>query len=239
MLSVHAEVSPGQSAALVPGCEPAHSGGVTLAEISPPFATTDVVLRPVPESRPPAQCFGAPGRTAPARTEATSAQPSLLDAFRDFPEDPKGPPSPRGVAIRRDLSPGSLRPVGHLPEPAGWAAMLGLAIGQAVLGVRPLSQLQTWLSVAVLADLRCRARQQARQNPKPAHGVAPPVRVVSVRIQCPTPRTVEATVHLRIGPGSLALGVRLQAVGQRWLCTALARPQPRFLSALPAFRDTA
>ena len=132
-----------------------------------------------------------------------------------------------------------MRPAPGLPEPAGWAAVLGLAVGQVLVGARPVGQLETWLDANVQADLRCTIRRLGRtRGGSPA---ALPVRVVSVRVQCPTPMSVEAAMFVRVGAGSLVLAARLEAYGQRWLCTALARPEAAAdpVSGLQPARDTA
>lgn len=177
-----------------------------------------VLLRPVVESRPPAHRFGDPG---PIDIDDSSGrQPSLLDVPPEPPAPTAGPPRPRGARIHIDTGPGSVFPASGLPDPAGWAALLGLGIAQALIGSRPISQLETWLDPAVLADLRYAVRLSRRRSAPGNESV----RVQSVRVQCPTPTSVEATVHLRVGNRSMALGERLEADGRRWICTALARP---------------
>ncbi len=211
-----------------------HSGamGVLEVRVGPPL------LRTVPESRPPAQRWGASG-TAVGETASGRDQPSLLDALQELLDDATAPPRPRGVRVHADTGPGSLRPALGLPDPAGWAAVLGLAVGQALVGARPVRQLETWLAASVLADLRCALHRLARTRAG-GPAAAPPVRVVSVRVQCPTAISVEAAMVVRVGLGSMVLAVRLEAYGQRWLCTALARPEaPGLVTGLRPARDTA
>lgn len=207
--------------------------------------TVPLILRPVPESRPTARRWGP----TVDRDRSGPDQPSLFDALDvldvpGVPDRPDGHPSaprPRGVRILPEAGPGSIPPAPGLPDPGAWSAALGLAVGQAIVGVRPAGQLQSWLDVAVLADLRCAIRQRLRSRGRAPAGRSPRVRVASVRTQCPTPDVVEAAIHVRIGARSLALGARLEAVGSRWLCTALAGPATGTaeISGLPIVRDTA
>jgi hypothetical protein len=180
--------------------------------------SVQVLLRPVVESRPPAHRFGDAGPTG--IDDSSGWQPSLLDVAPQPPAPTAGPPRPRGARIHIDTSPGAVFPADGLPDPAGWAALLGLGIAQALTGTRPISQLDTWLDPVVLADLRYAARLSPRRSAAGRESV----RVQSVRVQCPTPTSVEATVHLRVGTGSIILGARMEADGRRWVCTALARP---------------
>ena len=207
----------------------------------------DTQLRPAPDSRPPAQHWFAADLPDP-RSAATS-EPTLLDALREMIDDAATPPRPRGVRVHTDLGPGSIQPAPGLPEPTRWAAVLALGIAQALAGVRPVSQLQSWMTVVVLADLRCAIRVRARirgaqaqpttsAEPSPAAAL---INVVSVRTQCPTSTVVEATVHLRRGPDPVVLAVRLVAHGQRWLCTELTRLEgdpSRYLSGPRPARGT-
>ena len=54
------------------------------------------------------------------------------------------------------------------------------------------------------------------------HGrLAIPTALRSVRIQHPDPEVAEVSAHAVIGRQSAALAFRLEALGDRWLCTAL------------------
>ena len=101
--------------------------------------------------------------------------------------------------------------------------MLALALVQVLTGQRPSSQLIRWLDEDVMTTVRYSTRRseasrRARTSSTPA---APSTAVVSVRAQCPSDRAVEASAHLRIGRRFAAMAFRLEAFGDRWLCTAL------------------
>ena len=54
------------------------------------------------------------------------------------------------------------------------------------------------------------------------HGrVAVPAAVRSVRVQHPDPAAAEVAAHMVIAKRSAAMAFRLEACGDRWLCTAL------------------
>lgn len=226
-----------------------HRGEMTLTRTrgSRPRTVLDAQLRPAPDRRPPAQHWFA--ADLPDPMSAATREPTLLDALREMIDDAAAPPRPRGVRVHPDLGPGSIRPAPGLPEPTRWAAVLALGIAQALAGVRPVSQLQSWMTPVVLADLRCAIRVRSRvrgAQTQPTTSTEPPlaavpITVVSVRSQCPTPTVVEATVHLRRGPDRVVLAVRLVAHGQRWLCTELTRLErdpTRYLSGPRPARGT-
>ena len=224
------------------------------ASVAPEPVTTpsplEIDLRPAPESRPTARRWmtadhppAAQPATQPTANQPTANQPTLIDALHEL-LDEAAAPRPRGVRVHPDGVPGAIPPAPDLPEPTGWAAVLGMAIGQALIGARPVGQLQSWLDPAVLADLHRTVRGARRPDPRTVRSRPGPVtataqvRVVSVRAQCPTPTAVETTIHLRLGGRSICLGARLEAHGRRWVCTDLA-PGAAVLSALPYVRDTA
>ena len=52
-------------------------------------------------------------------------------------------------------------------------------------------------------------------------GSLAPTALRSIRIQHPDPEVAEVSAHLIIGKRSAAMAFRLEAWGDRWLCTAL------------------
>ena len=97
---------------------------------------------------------------------------------------------------------------------------------QTLTGRRAVGQLERWLSEPVLAEVAYLARTRARTG-NPGAGPGLTATVVSVRVQLPRPTVAEVAVHLRVGPRSQAMALRLEALGDRWLCTALERgPAP-------------
>ena len=186
----------------------------TVLEESSPVA---IRIRTGVESRPPAHRW-RPGALV-ERVEWT--QPSLLDG--DLPDGDltAPPPRPTGVCYRSG-GPGRLRPAPGLPDPAEWTALLALAVAQALHGLRPVGQLDRWMTEQLLADLRgLMRRRQRRHAAGRRKSRTPPIRVASVRAQCPTPYVVEASAHVRVTGHSLAVAARLESLGDRWLCVAL------------------
>ena len=111
-----------------------------------------------------------------------------------------------------------------LPDATRWSGWLALALGEALLGRRPATQLAGWVSPEVLAGL---AR---RQRLRPAEDAAPRTVLLSGRVQHPGPRAVEASAVLRAGTRLLVLAFRLEGRDAQWLCTALdagLAPGPR------------
>ena len=92
-----------------------------------------------------------------------------------------------------------------------------VAVVQVLLAQRPVAQLNRWLAEDVLADvsLQQRRRRSARSR------AAVPVTLVSLRVQHPAPDAAEVAAHLMVGARHLAVAMRLEALGDRWLCVAL------------------
>lgn len=186
----------------------------TILEESSPVA---IWIRTGVDSRPPAHRW-RPG----ALVERIGwAQPSLLDS--DLMEGDLASPPPRPTGVRyRSGGPGMFRPAPGLPDPAEWAALLALAVAQALHGLRPVGQLERWTTEQVLADLRgLIRRRQRRHAASHRESRTPPIMVASVRAQCPTPYVVEAAAHVRVAGHSLAVAARLESLGDRWQCVAL------------------
>lgn len=167
-------------------------------------------IRLLTESRPAAASF-AP---APARSVAQPMLPVGLAENGAVPDT---------SGVRRALvsPPGAVRPDGRLRDPREWAALLAVAVLQALSGERPVNQLERWLDEEVLAAVGFAARSRARARQADQDRTARQASVVSVRVQCPTPAAAEVAAHLRLGRRSVAMALRLEAFGNRWLCTAL------------------
>lgn len=95
------------------------------------------------------------------------------------------------------------------------------AVVEIVEGDRSPTQLLAWTAPRVYEDLvrriRLRARRQRRLPPQPR----PRTRVVSIRVCQPRAGVAEVAARVEHGARSHALAVRLEANGQRWICTAL------------------
>jgi hypothetical protein len=104
-----------------------------------------------------------------------------------------------------------------LPDAREWSTTLALALIQALLGQRPVSQLSRWVVDEVLVAISTSQRRSLA-----LHGrIAIPAAVRSVRVQHPDPGVAEVAAHVAIGKRSTAMAFRLEALGDRWLCTAL------------------
>ena len=92
-----------------------------------------------------------------------------------------------------------------------------VAVVQVLLAQRPVAQLNRWLAEDVLAEvsLHQRRRRTSRQR------AAVPVALVSLHVQHPGPEAAEVAAHALVGARHLAVAMRLEALGDRWLCVAL------------------
>jgi Family of unknown function (DUF6459) len=162
------------------------------------------------ESRPP-------GITWPRPAPAEPNQPTLdlADHENDHPETTAA--NDRGIRVSTVKAGWAARPRSGLPDAEQWSATLALAIIQAMLGQRPVAQLNRWIVDEVLAGISMYQRRNIR-----VHGrVAVPVSLRSVRVQHPGREVAEVAAHVMIGKRSAAMAFRLEALGDRWLCTAL------------------
>ena len=109
------------------------------------------------------------------------------------------------------------RPRPGLPDAQEWSTTLALAVIQALVGRRSVAQLNRWVVDEVLVAIGIYQRRSLA-----LHGrIAIPTAVRSVRVQHPDPEVAEVAVHVAIGKRSAAMAFRLEALGDRWLCTAL------------------
>lgn len=114
------------------------------------------------------------------------------------------------------VSPRAVTPVvsREPPDPHIWAAHIAQAILDTIFGTRPAHQLLRWTDPAVYSTIL---------SATPAHPAAPGAprpAVRSVRISMPVAHAAEASVLLQLGPRYRAAAMRLDGVGNRWLCTA-------------------
>ena len=162
------------------------------------------------ESRPPGITWSRP---APA--EPNQPPLDLADHENDYPQTAAA--HDRVIRVSTVKAEWSARPRPGLPDPEEWSTTLALAIIQAMLGQRPVSQLNRWIVDEVLAGISMYQRRSIR-----VHGrVAVPVSLRSVRVQHPGPEAAEVAAHVMIGKRSAAMAFRLEALGDRWLCTVL------------------
>jgi hypothetical protein len=181
---------------------------ITPAPTAP--ASPALRVRPLVESRPPAIPWrpAAAWPAPPNQPPLDLTGPAEIDLAR---------PSPRAATSTVVRARWTVRPRRDLPDAGEWAAALALAILQALLAQRPIAQLNRWLADDVLSMV---SMQQRRRRLEPGRALRP-VQVRSIRVQHPAAEVAEVSAHVVVGSRDTALAFRLEAVGERWLCTAL------------------
>jgi hypothetical protein len=175
-----------------------------MTAIAPP-----VQVRPLAESRPPSRSW-RPVETVligPNQPPLDLTPPGEVDLSR-----PHGAEASLTLVRAR----WTVRPRRDLPDARQWGAALALAVLQALLAQRPITQLNRWLADDVLSAVSV---QQRRCRTEPARA-ARPVVLLSVRVQHPDAEVAEVSAHLLVGTEHTAVAFRLEARGDRWLCTA-------------------
>jgi hypothetical protein len=162
------------------------------------------------DSRPPSLTWARP--SPPQRN-----QPQLDLTYQEPGDAEPTAVNDRGVRMSTVKARWAARPRRGLPDAQEWSAKLALAIIQALTGQRPAAQLNRWVVDEVLAAISMYQRRSLR-----THGrIAIPAALRSIRVQHPDPEVAEISVHVVIGKRSAAMAFRLEALGDRWLCTAL------------------
>jgi hypothetical protein len=162
------------------------------------------------ESRPPSLTWARP-----SPPQCNQPQLDLTDQEPLYAEAAAA--KDRGVRMSAVKARWAARPRPGLPDAQEWSAKLALAIIQALTGQRPAAQLNRWVVEEVLAAISIYQRRRLRVNGRIAESIA----LRSIRIQHPDPEVAEVAAHLIIGKRSAAMAFRLEALGDRWLCTAL------------------
>jgi Family of unknown function (DUF6459) len=162
------------------------------------------------DSRPPSLTWARPSppqRNQP-QLDLTDQEPGYAEPTAD---------SDQGVRMSTVNTRWAARPRPGLPDAQEWSAKLALAIIEALTGQRPIAQLNRWVVDEVLAAITMYQRRNLR-----THGlIAMPAALRSIRVQHPDPEVAEVSAHVVIGKRSAAMAFRLEALGDRWLCTAL------------------
>lgn len=187
-------------------------------------------VRTVPDGRPPGSSWSS--STRPSATQPTlTFDPLSGDALVE-PGDGRNRPHPVGHRVLAVSSPGSAVPTPSLPDPRSWAPALALALAESLSGRRPVGQLSRWVDERVQSTLSraLHARRTASATsvspstvprPTPSPSPARPTQLHSVRLQFPQSEAVEVAAHVVSAGRSSAIAFRLEAWGDRWLCTAL------------------
>ncbi|MDC4232679.1 Rv3235 family protein [Actinomyces sp. B33] len=102
-----------------------------------------------------------------------------------------------------------------LPEPGPWAAAMARAIVEAVLGMRPTSQLQRWLVPPLLTVV---SRLRVPRDPAAPRRSCRPTAWRSCEIR---PGVVEAAVVVSAPDGPHVVALRMEKSRGRWITTAL------------------
>lgn len=167
-------------------------------------------VRALGESRPPATSWTA----SPAYAVPDDQPPlDLRDLDLLDPVQPRDPDL-RATVVRARWT---VQPRPGLPEAAPWSTSLVLAVVQVLIAQRPIAQLNRWLADEVLGAV---AVQQRRRRLEGGRDVVR-VRLRSLRVQHPHPEVAEVSAHVAVGIRSTPIALRLEALGDRWLCTAL------------------
>ena len=166
------------------------------------------------ESRPPSLTWSRP-------SPPQSNQPPLDFADHE-PDHLIALPNDRGLRVSVVKARWAARQRAGLPDAREWSTALALAVIQALLGQRPAAQLNRWMGEEVLAAISL----SQRRNLKMRGRIAVPTALRSVRVQHPGPEIAEVSAHVAIGKRSVAMAFRLEALGDRWLCTALELGAP-------------
>ena len=185
--------------------------------MSVPATVDRLRVRPLVESRPPAVSWDAP-------TAASSVPPDQPTLDLSEPAVSQTGPDEVGGRVTVVRARWTVPPRAGLPDAGEWGGALVVAAVQALLGQRPVAQLNRWLSDEVLSGVVRRLRQHRATPPRRVVGV----RLGSVRAQHPQPEVAEVAARIVVGGAPSAVAVRLEAMGDRWLCTAL-EVDPRVL----------
>ena len=162
------------------------------------------------ESRPPSLTWS---RSSPPPINQPPLD--LVDHEPDVAE--AAAPDDRGVRVSMVKARWAAKQRPELPDAREWSTTLALALTQSLLGQRSVTQLNRWVVDEVLAAIGMYQRRGLALRGR----IAIPTAVRSVRVQHPDPNVAEVAVHVVIGKQSAAMAFRLEALGDRWLCTAL------------------
>ncbi len=164
-------------------------------------------IRPLIDSRPPV--------IEPRASAPRSVSPDQLPLDL-WPEEPSVDVAPPGGSVRLVRGLWTVEPRADLPDAVSWSHTLAPAVLQAMLGQRPAAQLNRWLGESVSAEVIRRQRQRLVGEERVTLGV----RVRSLRLAHPQCEAAEGAAVLLVGRRPVAVAFRLEARGQRWLCTA-------------------
>ena len=162
------------------------------------------------ESRPPSLTWSRPAPLPPNQPplDLTDHEPDVAEAAG---------PDHRGIRVSMVKARWAAKQRPGLPDAREWSTTLALSLTQSLVGLRPVAQLNRWVAEEVLVAISIHQRRSLSQHGR----IAVPTALRSVRVQHPDPEVAEVSAHLVIGKRSAAMAFRLEAWGDRWLCTAL------------------
>lgn len=155
-----------------------------------------------------ALAFPAPRPTAP---------PAAARPLRLVPPPSDGP---REAAPAGPGESGAGEDPAVLRDARAWAARFVQTTLEVLSGDRPTAQLVRLTNGEVYQDLHRRVTVHARRCPPGRTGAVRPV-LRSVRASSPAPGVAEVCALAQRGPRVMAVALRLERRGGRWLCTAL------------------
>jgi hypothetical protein len=162
------------------------------------------------ESRPPGITWSRPSPSLHPNQPQLDLSDQEADRTQAASND-------RGVRVSTVRARWAARPRPGLPDAQQWSTTLALALIQALLAQRPVAQLNRWVAEEVLVAISIYQRRSLAMHGR----LAVPTVLRSVRVQHPDPEVAEVSAHVVIGRRSAAMAFRLEALGDRWLCTAL------------------
>ena len=172
-----------------------------------------VRIRRLVDSRPPAVSWLP---ASPPTALAPSADQPPLELGDPDPVETGQPAAPgvRGTVVDARWA---AQPRPDLPDAAAWSTSLVVAVVQVQLAQRPVGQLNRWLAEDVLGAV---TRQQRQRRTGPDRSVVR-VGLRSLRVQHPDPEVAEVAAVVVVGSRPTPVALRLEALGHRWLCTAI------------------
>lgn len=173
-----------------------------------------VRIRRLVDGRPPAVSW-LPAASRPTALAPSPDQPPLELGDPDQIETAQ--PAAPGVRGRVVETRWAASPRPDLPDAAAWSTSLVVAVIQVQLAQRPVAQLNRWLAEDVLGAV---TRQQRRRRAGADRSVVR-VSLRSLRVQHPDPEVAEVAAVVVVGSRPVPVALRLEALGNRWLCTAI------------------
>jgi hypothetical protein len=104
------------------------------------------------------------------------------------------------------------------PDPARWAVRLAEALLEVLAGLRPLTQLERWLSPTAMSQVAQSVRKRAARD-RPT--------LFALHLHQDTAHAVEVAAVYGWPDERCAMAFRISAGGQGWVCTALTLPPPK------------